>query len=441
MSHGNNGASEKPREQLDLLIEALAMKTRYSVFSLARNALNYHKDWERVWRSPEPRPEYDAVIVGAGGHGLATAYYLAKNHKLTNIAVVEKGWLGGGNTGRNTTIIRSNYLQDPSIAIYELARSLYEDLSQELNFNVMFSPRGVMMLCQTEHEFRAFKRTAHANRLAGLDCRMITTAEVKQIVPIINDDPECRYPILGAYYQPRGGTGRHDAVAWGYARGADTLGVDIIQNCAVTAIRRGGDHVTGIETSKGFIRAKKIAVVTAGHVSTLMQTAGVRMPIESQCLQALVSEPIKPVLDCVVMANTVHGYISQSDKGELVIGGGTDSYNNYSQRGSFPALEHTIAALVETFPVISRLRLLRMWGGIVDMTGDRSPIIGLTPVKGLYVNCGWGTGGFKSIPGSGYVFADTIANDRPHPIAEPFGLQRFAEGRFIDESVAAAVAH
>jgi sarcosine oxidase subunit beta len=441
MSHGNNGASEKPREQLDLLIEALAMKTRYSVFSLARNALNYHKDWERVWRSPEPRPEYDAVIVGAGGHGLATAYYLAKNHKLTNIAVVEKGWLGGGNTGRNTTIIRSNYLQDPSIAIYELARSLYEDLSQELNFNVMFSPRGVMMLCQTEHEFRAFKRTAHANRLAGLDCRMITTAEVKQIVPIINDDPECRYPILGAYYQPRGGTGRHDAVAWGYARGADTLGVDIIQNYAVTAIRRGGDHVTGIETSKGFIRAKKIAVVTAGHVSTLMQTAGVRMPIESQCLQALVSEPIKPVLDCVVMANTVHGYISQSDKGELVIGGGTDSYNNYSQRGSFPALEHTIAALVETFPVISRLRLLRMWGGIVDMTGDRSPIIGLTPVKGLYVNCGWGTGGFKSIPGSGYVFADTIANDRPHPIAEPFGLQRFAEGRFIDESVAAAVAH
>jgi sarcosine oxidase, subunit beta len=417
------------------------MKSRYSIFSIARNAMNYHKDWERAWRSPEPKAEYDAVIVGAGGHGLATAYYLAKNHKLANIAVVEKGWLGGGNTGRNTTIIRSNYLQDASIAIYELSRSLYEELSRELNFNVMFSPRGVMMLCQTEHELRAFKRTAHANRLAGLDCRMITPAEVKQIAPIINDDRNCRYPILGAYYQPRGGTGRHDAVAWGYARGADGYGVDIFQNCEVTAIRREGDRVTGLETSKGFISTKKIAVVAAGHVSTILQTAGVRMPIESLCLQALVSEPIKPVLDCVVMANTVHGYISQSDKGELVIGGGTDPYNNYSQRGSFPSLEHTVRALVETFPIISRLRLLRMWGGIVDMTGDRSPIIGKTDIEGLYVNCGWGTGGFKSIPGSGFVFADTIANDRPHPIAEPFGLNRFLEGRLIDESVAAAVAH
>jgi len=417
------------------------MKPRYSAFSLARNALNYHKDWERAWRSPNPKQEYDAVIVGAGGHGLATAYYLAKNHKMTNIAVVEKGWLGGGNTGRNTTIIRSNYLQDPSIAIYELARSLYEDLSQELNYNVMFSPRGVLMLCQTQHEFRAFQRTAHANRLAGLDCRMVTPAEVKEIVPIINDDPNCRYPILGAYYQPRGGTGRHDAVAWGYARGADAMGVDIIQNCEVTGIQRDGGKVVGLETTRGTIRTKKIGVVTAGHVSTIMDMAGVRMPIESQCLQALVSEPIKPVIDCVVMANTVHGYMSQSDKGELVIGGGTDPYNNYSQRGSFPALEHTVAALVETFPIISRLRMLRLWGGIVDMTGDRSPIISKTPVDGLYVNCGWGTGGFKAIPGSGWVFADTIANDRPHPIAEPFGLNRFQEGRLIDESVAAAVAH
>lgn len=417
------------------------MKSRYSIFSLARNAMNYHKDWERAWRSPTPKSEYDAVIVGAGGHGLATAYYLAKTHKLTNIAVVEKGWLGGGNTGRNTTIIRSNYLQDSSIAIYELARSLYEDLSRDLNFNVMFSPRGVMMLCQTEHEFRAFKRTAHANRLAGLDCRMITPEEVKKIAPIINDDPNCRYPILGAYYQPRGGTGRHDAVAWGYARGADSLGVDIIQNCEVLSIRRDGGKVAGLETSKGFIKTKKIGVVTAGNVSTVVQTAGLRLPIESLCLQALVSEPIKPVLDCVIMANTVHGYLSQSDKGELVVGGGTDPYNNYSQRGSFPALEHTVTALVETFPIISRLRMLRMWGGIVDMTGDRSPIIGKTDIDGLYVNCGWGTGGFKSIPGSGFVFADTIFHDRPHPIAEPFGLNRFVEGRLIDESVAAAVAH
>ncbi len=293
------------------------MKSRYSIFSIARNAMNYHKDWERAWRSPAPKAEYDAVIVGAGGHGLATAYYLAKNHKMSNIAILEKGWLGGGNTGRNTTIIRSNYLQDSSIAIYELARSLYEGLSQELNYNVMFSPRGVLMLCQTEHELRAFKRTAHANRLAGLDCRMISPAEVKEIVPIINDDPNCRYPILGAYYQPRGGTARHDAVAWGYARGADALGVDIIQNCEVTGITREGGKVVGLETSRGSIKTKKVGVVTAGNVSTLMQTAGVRMPIESLCLQALVSEPIKPVIDCVVMANTVHGYISQSDKGEL----------------------------------------------------------------------------------------------------------------------------
>ena len=417
------------------------MRSRYSIFSLARNARNYHKDWERAWRSPDPRPEYDAVIVGAGGHGLATAYYLAKTHKMTNIAVVEKGWLGGGNTGRNTTIIRSNYLQPASIAIYELARKLYEGLSQELNYNVMFSPRGVMMLCQTEHELRAFKRTAHANRLAGLDCRMIGLAEIKKIVPIINDDPACRYPILGAYWQPDGGTARHDAVAWGYARSADALGVDIIQNCEVKSIVRKDGRVDGLETSRGFIRTAKVGVVTAGHVSTVMQTAGVRMPIESQCLQAMVSEPVKPVLDCVVMANTVHGYVSQSDKGELVIGGGTDSYTNYSQRGSFPALEHTVTALVETFPIISRLRCLRMWGGIVDMTGDRSPIIGLTDVEGLYVNCGWGTGGFKAIPGSGFVFADTIAHGRPHPIAEPFGMNRFLEGRLIDESVAAADAH
>jgi sarcosine oxidase, subunit beta len=417
------------------------MMSRYSIFSIARNAMNYHKDWERVWRSPAPKAEYDAVIVGAGGHGLATAYYLAKEHKMSNIAVVEKGWLGGGNTGRNTTIIRSNYLQDASIAIYELSRSLYEDLSREVNYNVMFSPRGLLMLCQTEHEFRGLKRTSHANRLAGLDCRMITRQEVKTLVPLINDDPQCRYPILGAYYQPRGGTARHDAVAWGYARAADSRGVDIIQNCEVTGIRREGSRVAGLDTTKGFIRTRKIGVVTAGHTSVIMQMAGVRMPIESVCLQALVSEPIKPVIDCVIMANTVHGYISQSDKGELVIGGGADPYNNYSQRGSFPALEHTITALVETFPFISRLKMLRLWGGIVDMTGDRSPIISKTDVEGLYVNCGWGTGGFKSIPGSGFVFADTLANERPHRIAEAFSLNRFAEGRLIDESVAAAVAH
>ena len=417
------------------------MKPRYSIFSLARNAMNYHKDWERAWRSPNPKSEYDAVIVGAGGHGLATAYYLAKNHRMTNIAVVEKGWLGGGNTGRNTTIIRSNYLQDSSIAIYELARSLYETLSQDLNYNVMFSPRGVVMLCQTQHELRAFQRTAHANRLAGLDCRMISPAEVKEIVPIINDDPTCRYPILGAYYQPRGGTGRHDAVAWGYARACSDMGMHIIQNCEVKGVRSEAGVVTGVDTTKGFIGCRKLGMVVAGHSGQLAEMAGFRLPIEAVALQALVSEPIKPCMDVVVMANTVHGYMSQSDKGEMVIGGGTDGFNNYTQRGSFHHIEETLRALVETFPMISRLKMLRQWGGIVDMTGDRSPLISKTPLGNCFINCGWGTGGFKSIPGSGWAMAELMAKGDPGPLAEAFNMWRFKEGQFIDESVAAGVAH
>jgi len=414
--------------------------TRFSIFSLARNAVSYHKGWERHWRAPEPKISYDVVIVGAGGHGLATAYYLAKNHGITNVAVLEKGWLGGGNTGRNTTIIRSNYLQDPSAAIYELARGLYEKLSQELNFNIMFSPRGVLMLAQTEHEKRAWQRTLHSNYLHGIESRWVEKDEIKRICPIINDSADARYPILGGLWQPRGGTARHDAVAWGYARGADARGVDIIQQCEVTGINIDGGKVTGLETTKGTIGAKKIAVVVAGHTTQIMDMAGVRMPIESVPLQALVSEPIKPVLDCVVMANTVHGYMSQSDKGELVIGGGADAYNGFNQRGSFVQAEHTVRALVETFPIISRLRMMRQWGGIVDMTGDRSPILSKTPVDGLLVNCGWGTGGFKSIPGSGWAFASLIARGEDD-IAGPFSLERFREGRFIDESVAAAVAH
>src|SRR5262245_311466 len=415
--------------------------SRYSVFSLARNALSGHRDWGEAWRSPGPKPAYDVVIVGAGGHGLATAYYLAKNHGLANIAVLEKSWLGGGNTGRNTTIIRSNYLQEPSIRIYELARSLYEDLSQELDFNVMFSPRGVMMLCQTEHELRAFRRTAHANRIAGLDCRMISASEVKRIVPIINDDPQARYPILGAYWQPRGGTGRHDAVAWGYARAADARGVDIIQNCEVTAIRRSNGHVVGVETTRGFIGANKIGIVAAGHNSVLAEMAGVRLPIESHPLQAFVSEPVKPVLDCVVMSNTVHVYVSQTDRGELVVGAGIDGFNSYAQRGSFHIIEHQMAACLELFPIFSRLKMMRSWGGIVDVCPDASPIIGKLPVQGLFLNGGWGTGGFKATPGSGWVFAYTIAKDEPHPLNAAFGLQRFASGALIDEHGAAAVAH
>ncbi len=414
---------------------------RFSIFSLVRNSLSYHKNWQEHWRSPEPKPEYDVVIVGAGGHGLATAYYLAREHGVKNVCVLDKGWLGGGNTGRNTTIIRSNYLQDESAAIYELARSLYEGLSHELNYNIMFSPRGLINVCVTEHEMRAFQRIAFANKLSGIESRMISPAEIQKLVPIINGGADARYPLLGGLYQPRGGNARHDAVAWGYARGADNLGVDIVQNCAVTWIMRSRGKVVGVQTQKGEIRAKKVAIVVAGNTSVLTDMAGFRVPLESVSLQALVSEPIKPILDVVIMAGTVHGYVSQSDKGELVIGGGADGYNNYAQRGSITQWEHTVRALVEMFPAFGRLKMMRHWGGIVDMTGDRSPIIGLTPVKDLYLNCGWGTGGFKSIPGSGFVFADTIANGRPHPIAAPFSMDRFREGRLIDESSAAGVAH
>lgn len=413
---------------------------RYSAFAIAREAFRFHSGWERAWKSPTPKAEYDVVIVGAGGHGLATAYYLAKNHGITNVAVLEKGWLGGGNTGRNTTIIRSNYLQDESAAIFELSRTLYEGLSQDLNYNIMFSPRGVLMLAQTEHELRAWKRTAHANRLAGIESEMVTPERIKKIVPMIELNGP-RYPVLGGLWQARGGTARHDAVAWGYARGASDRGVDIIQQCEVTGIDRDGGKVTGVQTSKGAIKCKQLCVVVAGSSGVLADMAGFRLPVESMALQALVSEPVKPMLDCVVMANTVHGYISQSDKGELVIGGGADGFNNYTQRGSFQHIEETVRALIETFPTISRLKQLRQWGGIVDMTGDRSPIIGKTPVEGMFINCGWGTGGFKAIPGSGWATAEMLADGPPRDLAAPFSMDRFTEGRMIDESVAAAVAH
>ena len=413
---------------------------RYSAFAIAREALRNHLGWDRAWAAPEPRARYDVVIVGAGGHGLATAYYLGKNFGITNVAIIEKGWLGGGNTGRNTTIIRSNYLQDPSAAIYEKSRSLYETLSQDLNYNLMFSPRGVMMLAQTQHEIRGYQRTAHANMLQGVETQYIGPDKVKELCPIIHIAGP-RYPVLGALWQPRGGTARHDAVAWGYARACSDMGMHIIQQCEVTGVSSSEGRVTGVSTTKGDIACDKLGIVVAGHSGVLAQMAGFRLPVESLCLQALVSEPIKPCMDVVVMANTVHGYMSQSDKGEMVIGGGTDGFNNYTQRGSFHHIEETVRALIETFPMISRLKMLRQWGGIVDMTGDRSPIISKTPLGGCFLNCGWGTGGFKAIPGSGWAMAELMAKGEPGALAEAFSMDRFRAGRFIDESVAAGVAH
>jgi sarcosine oxidase subunit beta len=415
--------------------------SKYSVFSLIRNAFSYHQNWPLAWRSPEPKAEYDVIIIGGGGHGLATAYYLAKEHGIRNVAVLEKGWIGGGNTGRNTTIIRSNYLWDESAGLYEHSLKLYEGLSQELNFNIMFSQRGVLNLAHNLHDMRELSRRVNANRLNGLDSEILTPAQIKEKVPILNTSPEARYPVLGASLQPRGGTARHDAVAWGYARGADALGVDIIQNCEVTGIRRSRGKIEGVETSRGYIGAKKVGVVVAGHCSVLAEMAGFRLPIESHPLQALVSEPIKPIHHSVVMSNAVHVYVSQSDKGELVIGAGIDAYNSYAQRGSLAVVEGQMGALVELFPIFSRLRMMRQWGGIVDVSPDASPIVAKTPVENLYFNCGWGTGGFKATPGSGWVFAHTIAHDEPHPLNAPFTLERFNTGFLIDEHGAAAVAH
>ena len=413
---------------------------RFSAWSLLRRA--FDGSWPEQWRSPELRDAYDVVIVGAGGHGLATAYYLASEHGIRNIAVLDKGWLGGGNTGRNTTIIRSNYLWDESAAIYEHALKLWEGLSRTLNYNVMYSPRGVMMLAHNHHDVRVFRRHVHANRLQGIDNEWLTPEQAKAFCPPLEIGAAVRYPVLGAALQRRGGVARHDAVAWGYARAASALGVDIVQNCEVTGIDRGaGGAVTGLRTTLGSIRCRKVGVVAAGHTSVLMAMAGVRMPLESFPLQALVSEPVKPVMPCVVMSNTIHAYISQSDKGELVIGAGTDAYTSYSQAGGPHIACHTLEAICELFPTFRRLRMLRNWGGIVDCTPDRSPIVGLTPVPGLFVNCGWGTGGFKATPGSGHVFAATMAHGEPHPIAAPFNLDRFRTGRLIDEAAAAAVSH
>ena len=414
---------------------------KYSAFSLLRNAFSHNRKWQPAWRDPEPKKKYDVIIVGGGGHGLATAYYLAKEHGVQNIAVLEKGYIGGGNTGRNTTIVRSNYLWTEAALLYEKSMQLWAGLSQDLNYNVMYSQRGVYNLGHSLQDMREIERRVSANILNGIDAEIVGPDEIEANIAGINMSRNSRYPILGASLQRRGGIARHDAVAWGFARAADAQGVDIIQQCEVTGLKQSSGSITGVETTRGDIISDKVGVVVAGNASVLAAMAGIRLPIESHPLQAFVSEPLKPVLDTVVMSGAVHGYISQSDKGDLVIGAGIDAYNGYGQRGSFMTIEHAMQAIIELFPQFSRVRMLRLWGGIVDICPDACPIIGKMPVTGLYFNCGWGTGGFKATPGSGWVFAHTIAHDHPHELNAPFDLARFSTGALIDEHGAAAVAH
>ena len=398
-----------------------------------------HPDF--LWRNPSPKKSYDVIIIGAGGHGLATAFYLAKNFGITNVAVLEKGWLAGGNMGRNTTIIRSNYLWDESAGIYEHSLKLWENLEEEVGYEMFFDQRGVMTLAHSVSDLRSKQRNFYSNAMNNIDSQWLTPEEVKKVAPIVNISPNVRYPVLGATYQARGGIAKHDWVAWGYAKAASDLGVDIIQGCEVTGFKKIDNKVVGVETNQGFISAQKIGMVAAGHTSVLANLAGFKVPLQSRPLQALVSELLEQVLDTVIMSGAVHVYVSQAHEGELVMGAGTDAYNSYTQRGGFHVIEHQLAAALELFPIFSRAHLLRIWGGIVDIAPDASPIIGLTPVENLFINCGWGTGGFKATPGSGWVMADTIANNQAHELAKPYSLNRFISGHLIDEHGAAGVAH
>ena len=414
---------------------------KFSAFSLLTEGLTGNKGWKNHWESVTPKDKYDVVIIGGGGHGLATAYYLAKNHNITNVAVLEKNWIGSGNTGRNTTIVRSNYLLNESSKLYEHSLKLWEGLSKELNYNIMFSQRGVLNLAHGLQEIRDSKRRVFANKLNKIDAEWLNAQEVKNFCKIINISKNSRYPVLGATLPRRAGTARHDAVAWGFARAANKYGVDICENCEVNGLGIENNKIVSVNTSQGIIKTNKIGIVVAGHGSVLAEMANFRLPLQTHTLQALVSEPIKPILDCVVMSNAVHVYVSQSDKGELVIGAGIDSINSYQQKGNFSVITGQMGSLIELFPIFSRLKMLRTWGGIVDVSPDASPIISKTPVDGIFFNGGWGTGGFKATPGSGWVFAHTIANNEPHKLANPFSLNRFFKGALIDEHGAAAVAH
>ena len=418
----------------------MTKRTKYSAWNLFA-AGRTQSDWAPAWRDAEPKPHYDAIIIGGGGHGLATAYYLAKNHGITNVAVLEKGWIGGGNTGRNTTIVRSNYLYPQSARLYDFSVKLYEGLSSELNFNIMFSQRGLITLAHSRHDLDSLSRWANAMQFNDIAAEILTTEQVRELAPRLNFGPDARFPILGGFIQRRAGTARHDAVAWGYARGASALGVDIVQNCAVTGFIKQDGRVVGVQTTRGEIRADKVAAAVAGHSSQIAAMAGFRLPVISYSLQAMVSEPVKPVLDTVVLSPAVGAYWSQSDKGEIVIGGALDHFPSYTQRGSFALTQQVLAATAEMFPSFGRLRLLRQWSGIVDAVQDSSPIIGATSVPGLYINCGWGTGGFKSIPVGGWTLAHVLATGKNHELAEPFQLERFHTGRLIDEAAAAGIAH
>ncbi|WP_137391771.1 sarcosine oxidase subunit beta family protein [Rhodoligotrophos defluvii] len=412
---------------------------RYSVASVIREGLFGNKGWGRAWRDPEPKPAYDVIVVGGGGHGLSTAYYLAKEHGLTKVAVLEKGWLGGGNVGRNTTIIRSNYMMDGNTQFYELSLKLWEGLSHDINYNAMVSHRGVFNLAHTPSQYDAFAYRGNVMRSNGIDAEILTREEVRKELPYLDFSEKARFPVYGALVQRRGGTARHDAVAWGYARAADMRGVDIIQNCEVTGFIREGDRIVGVESTRGAIRAKKVAMAVAGHTSVLAEKAGLRLPIESHLLQAFVTESIKPLIDTVITFGAGHFYISQSDKGSLVFGGDLDGYNSYAQRGNLPIVEHVLTEGKALIPRLSRLRMLRHWAGVMDMSMDGSPIIDLTPMPGLYLNTGWCYGGFKAVPGSGFCFAHLIARDEPHPVAAKFRLDRFRTGRPIDEKGAGPV--
>jgi len=415
---------------------------KYSALALLRGALAGQRNWVPAWRSPEPKSQYDVLVVGGGGHGLATAYYLAKNHAIARVAVLERGWIGGGNTGRNTTVVRSNYLYPESARLYDFALQRYETLSRDLNFNIMLSQRGLIDLAHSRHDLDAMARWVNAMHMNGVDAELLTREQVAARVPLLDMSPDARFPVFGGFLQRRGGTARHDAVAWGYARAADALGVDILQNCEVTGFLKGeGGRVIGVETNRGRIHADRIAIAAAGHSSVLAKLAGFRLPVTSYALQAMVSEPVKPALDAVVLSPGTGAYVSQSDKGEMVIGANLDLFPSYAQRGSFAITQSILAATLALFPAFSRLRLLRQWAGIVDVVHDSSPIIGPTPIPGLYINCGWGTGGFKAIPAGGWTLAHVLATGRNHELAEPFQLERFTSGRLIDEAAAAGIAH